>query len=857
MGVGVVVSVATFVLPQPAAHAYGECGPGEVALQAKAAYDQGRSSVTTEGIACVKKTNDTTGHLSRVWVQGETRTQEGSQSTAACSNSSMWASISKTGPTELVKNKTSISSGSACQGFIDLNIDYPLNDSPVVHIWQSGVNPSKESDKAAHIDVSGAAIGRLSGQNGGVQGNAGGLSEAPGEVSGYDDKETSSCESSSGFLAPIGCGIINGLAATSDGIFNSFIVPFLQVSPINLDNPNDPTIKAWSNIRNIANVLLLLALAGAVVGRAVGGDTYAIKKMVPRLLIAAVLLNVSIYLVAGLVDIFNILGHAIGDLIVEPFKNGGKLEYKLSFGATATTLAALVAFAFAVVAFKGPFLMFLFVFVLLPVLLAFLAVFITLLIRQALILLLVLVSPVAFVLYALPNTEEYFKKWWELLVKSLLVYPIMVALFALSQVLALLLTQANATSGPRAALAGIAAMIAVVIPLFAVPYAFKIAGGAIGGFATALAAYQQRVHEGILGNPNLGHSLQNRVRRDLGNRVVDYRANKIKTLDRRSAVFQSRRGTRSIGRAVGLFSRHVVGGQGVIHNHAVNQKNAMDRIRLTTGNGSDAFIRASTIPFERLDEFRQNYHQAIANGMTASQAALTSRYRVQSDGTEQWQSGEGQWHGITRIRQGNQYYGDETSRVAAFNLVLDKAKSGSVLEQDRLYSDFVDSANQLGMSEESAMGHWQNIADPYKGTRLDFKNKKIVKENGRLVDKGVDHGGMVKDYANMNSYDQRTQTEGGYRQLGKSVEEIFNNPRNFTAQEREDAWLATKNLTKYVSTPAQVGMEAFEGDAAGRFGAAGSRSAAYKNSHEAEVVLEDPAAARAHGQANGGGGGTP
>jgi len=47
-------------------------------------------------------------------------------------------------------------------------------------------------------------------------------------------------------------------------------------------------------------------------------EAYTLKKMLPRILIAAILINLSIYLVAALVDMSNVFGGGITYLINEP-----------------------------------------------------------------------------------------------------------------------------------------------------------------------------------------------------------------------------------------------------------------------------------------------------------------------------------------------------------------------------------------------------------------------------------------------------------------------------------------------------------------------------------------------------------
>jgi hypothetical protein len=693
-------------------------------------------------------------------------------------------------------------------------------------------------------------------QNGGTQGQVkkysitndviNGKASADGNPSGDNSgNDRATCEASGISLSWIICPLLNGLGAAADGIFNSFVVPFLQTSVINLDNGNDPIIKAWSNFRNIANVVLVIALLAAVFGQAIGGgliDAYTIKKMLPRLLVAGILVNVSIYIVAGLLDVFNILGHAIGDLIVTPFQTGHHLEYKLNFGSQAGGFIALMALVFALKFIDG-FAMMLFLFVLLPALLAMLGVFITLIVRQALILFLVLVSPIAFVLYALPNTEQYFRKWWSLLAKTLMVYPLIVALFALSQVMAVLLTQANSTSGPREAIAGIAAMLVSLIPLFLIPYAFKLAGGAIGGLHELVANYRKRAHEGILGNPNLEHSLRNRTRSKVGQSFVDRRFAANTRLVPLASRLESRGGRVSsrLGRGLGRVGGAIGGGANINAHAAAQQEAATKHAMMVAENGDEAYLQAATIPMSMLDEWKRTGH----------------RYQRSEDGRDTWQTADGRYVDIATIRQGHQEYSTEPMRTAAFKVVAQKAENGSEDNQNRIFEDYLGYANEANLNPEVATGHWQGIAIPYKGIRVDLRRRQISKgADGRLTgtradgELDVNHAAMVKEYANFDTYGQTKQTVGGFHALAGSIDQAYSNAavHGGNAEVRQNAYLAAKNLQKFVGESSEEG---------GSRGFSGSQSAAYKNSAAAQEALRNVQHVIDQHEGRTPGGGTP
>lgn len=379
-------------------------------------------------------------------------------------------------------------------------------------------------------------------------------------AAGSANGDAPSCESTVGILGWIICPIIDGAAKAVDGIYGGLIKPLLYTQPLKLNTDKSNTNYAiWSSFRVIGDILLVIALLVIVFGQSLGGgliDAYAVKKILPRILAAAILINLSYYLVALAVDISNILGSGIQDLIVAPFNAAGA-HIKVGPGAdtiadgltvvgvvasaigvagglSAGTLTA-VAVKSAIAGFVSDFFGFFMLFVLIPALLIFVAIVAVLLFRQSLILLLLLLSPVAFALYCLPNTEQYFKKWWDLLYKTLLVYPIIATLFALSKVFAFAITN-TPDDGAYGVLKPLFALIALLAPLFLIPFAFKLAGGIIGRLHEVISTGSKRGMEAIKGNPNDPDSLRSRMKknarigmseRNLSGRAVGTRLNPL------------------------------------------------------------------------------------------------------------------------------------------------------------------------------------------------------------------------------------------------------------------------------------------------------------------------------------------
>lgn len=237
--------------------------------------------------------------------------------------------------------------------------------------------------------------------------------------------------------------------------------------------------KAWATMRNIA--LGLMAIIGLIIiiSQALGTellDAYTIKKALPRFIIAALAIALSWQLLQFMVTLTNQLGFGIRYLMFEPFVSGG-FNADLALGGGETVAVSLIsAGAIAALGIFG-----LLSFAATAALAVFVA-FLILVLRQIIIIILIIFAPIAIAAYVLPNTNKFYKIWWESLEKALLMFPLIAAMIAAGRIFS-----AVALSGPDDTpiqeLIGFAAYFA---PYFAIPFALKFAGGAlatIGGFA--------------------------------------------------------------------------------------------------------------------------------------------------------------------------------------------------------------------------------------------------------------------------------------------------------------------------------------------------------------------------------------
>ena len=330
------------------------------------------------------------------------------------------------------------------------------------------------------------------------------------------------------------CPVSNWLADGIDYMYSA-LQEFLKTKPLETTNQNSGIYLAWVIMRNISNVAFIVAFLVIIYSQltSVGISNYGVKKMLPRLIIAAVLVNLSFTFCAILLDLSNIAGYAFQDAfmgIKNTISTVGEntstwtwsevISTALSNGALAVGAGYAVSLALTTE--------------ILPMLvpaatLAGLTLLFILLImaaRQALIIILIIVSPLAFVCYLLPGTEKWFKKWRDLFFTMLVFFPAFAVVFGGAQLAGILIIQ-NA-SGSNGAIMHVLGMLVQIIPLAITPLIMKFSGGVLGKFAGFVndknkglydrsKNYAKDRRETIknkkLANPNMARFNPNRLRR--------------------------------------------------------------------------------------------------------------------------------------------------------------------------------------------------------------------------------------------------------------------------------------------------------------------------------------------------------
>ncbi|HJP81566.1 MAG TPA: hypothetical protein VJ841_04190 [Candidatus Saccharimonadales bacterium] len=293
------------------------------------------------------------------------------------------------------------------------------------------------------------------------------------------------------------CPIVNKFLAPITDAAYAFVAQLLQVQPLTTTDASASVYKAWTTVRDIANVTFVIAFLFIVFSQltSIGINNYGIKKLLPRLILAAILVNASYWICAVFVDLSNIIGSSTKGLFDGAANQLASPDYKTIAGNSAGQWAVLSG---EILILTGA-LLYLGLSALIPALLTVFVIILitvfTLVLRQALIILLIVISPLAFVAYLLPNTESLFTRWRKLFTTLLLLFPIVGAVFGASKLAGVIITNFAPSSDYKQVFIIIGGL-AGVLPLIIVP-------GLVKGTNALGSAVSGRIG-GFLNNPNKG-----------------------------------------------------------------------------------------------------------------------------------------------------------------------------------------------------------------------------------------------------------------------------------------------------------------------------------------------------------------
>ena len=314
------------------------------------------------------------------------------------------------------------------------------------------------------------------------------------------DNNKDLCPKNSGPLGWLLCPVVTAVAGVGESLWNTIESDFMQIPAGQLFDGGGGVVEGWRIVQGIANVafiiLFLVVIFSQLTG--VGIDNYGIKKILPKLVVVAVLMNLSLLLCQVAVDLSNVLGSGINNLLtglagslpeVEESSGGAKgaataVDAMLGGGAVGlfgvlTGGATLAAAAAAVgIAALG---------IVISVVASIIFMYLILIVRQAGVVLAIVIAPIAIVCYMLPNTEKLYKKWFSLFKALLVVYPICGALIGAGQLAGAVLGSVDNT-GMK-----IAAMLVQVLPFFLIPMLLKNSLALMGNVGAKLSTWGRQL----------------------------------------------------------------------------------------------------------------------------------------------------------------------------------------------------------------------------------------------------------------------------------------------------------------------------------------------------------------------------
>ena len=377
-----------------------------------------------------------------------------------------------------------------------------------------------------------------------------------------DKKEAEATEKSKADEAKNSCGIggmgwlICPLMTFMGGIADasySVISQFLNINPAIFGEGSDAVgaKQAWNFFRDIANVIFVLLFLWVIFSQvsSIGISNYGIKKILPKLIVGAILVNLSFYICQLAVDLSNILGFTLKEALEGAVSGvGGSSSNSAILSGLGAAVAGILVLTgtvlFAALAVSIP--------TLLSLMLVLLVVLVILIVRQAAIVLLISIAPLAFAAWLLPNTESLFKKWVSMFRGLLMVFPIISLLYGAGKLAgAILATTATSDSNDTAITMQFAALAASILPLGATPFVLKSSLNSLGSIGAKIGKMSANAHGRFAGNVKgvAKRRVDNSVIGDTKRKYSDFMDRKRASM--RTGKFATWRDNSPVGRFMG------------------------------------------------------------------------------------------------------------------------------------------------------------------------------------------------------------------------------------------------------------------------------------------------------------------
>ena len=428
-------------------------------------------------------------------------------------------------------------------------------------------------------------------------------------------------------------------------------------------------------------------------------DAYTVKKVLPRLVIAAVLIQLSWDLFTGLIDVVNSIAWGIEGLLYIPF--GGRDGVDISnltfaqapggdvFGTGLVAGLAGVIIGTAALGIVG--LLSLAVSIFLALIIAFAVLALRVIVLTALL----VISPIALLAWILPNTDGFWKLWWETFSKLLLMYPLILLIIAAGRVFAAIASGTQGGGGPLLDGSGTEWIVSVIViiayfgPFFLIPKTFQMAGST---FANITGMINDR-----------GRGVFDRLKKGRLERVGRNIA-KTKNYQRWSDKKALGRGMNRLTGAA-INPRDLKGGRGTImagvqRGRALQgQENLKEDATFQANQNDDKFLLAlanKDLAAQKAKAAEQKWQEEVNAGQADSDAAIQARRSMDAY--------NGAIASASLVKTGNQ----SSTRLAALNAL---AKTGYQFETgEQGYRELADTVHSITGEDQAAYSNAMNEA---------------------------------------------------------------------------------------------------------------------------------------------------
>ena len=306
------------------------------------------------------------------------------------------------------------------------------------------------------------------------------------------EKQQEQCRKNAGFLGFLICPFI---LQTSNNVMEwAYRTIYEDLSRIETSvlemKDSNPVFSAWAKIRDLANIVFIIVFLIVVLSQitGIGIDNYGIKKILPKLIASAILINLSFIISQLFVDTSNLLGVSLSKIFsITEFSHGSRTYpvMGISGWANALSIGAIVAGIFALL--LNPGIIISLALLLIPMIGALLLAVALLMVRQAVAIMLVVTSPIAIALMLLPNTKSFVDRYKKLASAMWLFYPICAIIVGGSNFAArvfLMMVQSGGTEHDF--LYSIMAIAVMTLPFFATPGILRKTMDGVGGIGSKL-----------------------------------------------------------------------------------------------------------------------------------------------------------------------------------------------------------------------------------------------------------------------------------------------------------------------------------------------------------------------------------